>query len=308
MKTIAMVLALGVSTAYAGQMTGTIGYSSLGQTRSDGSALPAGSSASVGPAATVELTANDYPATDTPGFRLSTYVRQTVSGDAASGDMTAQASTTMAGEVTSTIEWHDSLVNLSGSRQNYLMEVALTDASAGVGGWTRDYTQRFNTSSFEASIQVNGATVWETGYQVSFNGGITPVLTHWGASLGDVTFETNDGGPQKFELARSSNGHVSLDSYLGNVNLGTFADGESFSVTYTLRARASFIDPASCFYECGGAGAGISDPFSINGSGAPRITAFEATAAVPEPSQYLLFLSGLVAMALVIRRRSRNSH
>lgn len=299
---LSIILGLCGTTAQAATLTGTMSHDGLGQSYYDYYPIPSGSFSVSSPDA-LSLTADDYPA-DPPGS-LAWYfddVRHRVRGSVSTGELVASTSSAIAGQTTSTIQWQQSVLNDSSLAQAYQMQFQLDNASLWVGGWTRDYVQRASAASFEATIAVNGQPVWQTSYHLGFNGGVHPVLTQSGVNLGagELYQEgSNNSSDSEYPYKATSGGGFDLGGYSGVADLGTFAAGTSFDVSYTLTAQATFIDPLGCYGECGIVSAGISDPFALTGGGL-NIT---AVTAVPEPSTYALTLLGLFAMGLAVQRR-----
>ncbi|MGE0112186.1 PEPxxWA-CTERM sorting domain-containing protein [Aquabacterium sp.] len=241
---------LGLGTAHATNLTGSLSFDGQGQHYFEYGPIPS-VSFSVSDPDFINLTIDAYAST-------------------ADGWIRATSIATLPGQLTAVIETQQTVLNNSSS------------------------------AAFIADIQVNGASVWQSRYELSFNGDLYPVLTQSGQALGANEL-LNYGVPYPSghnPHPTSTGARISLNNYAGLVNLGTFAPGEVFDVRYTLTAQSTFVDPAGCG-ECGRATAYIFDPFALSPSG----LSITAVTAVPEPATWALPLFGLGAIGVAARRR-----
>jgi hypothetical protein len=296
---------LGLGTAHATNLTGSLSFDGQGQHYFEYGPIPS-VSFSVSDPDFINLTSADFPAEMPGGQTWSQYENYlhdlTIDAYASTADgwIRATSIATLPGQLTAVIETQQTVLNNSSSAQTYQFDFAISEAFLDVGGSTSDYTLRNSSAAFIADIQVNGASVWQSRYELSFNGDLYPVLTQSGQALGANEL-LNYGVPYPSghnPHPTSTGARISLNNYAGLVNLGTFAPGEVFDVRYTLTAQSTFVDPAGCG-ECGRATAYIFDPFALSPSG----LSITAVTAVPEPATWALTLFGLGAIGVAARRR-----
>jgi len=276
------ILSLATSASQASTVTAGISYDPLGLAQTDG-LVPAGATltdTAVAAVATYDL----LPA----GVNYGPYMRLS----AASGNGSMDASTRLAagGIAQATALWNDTIVNDSGASQSYQMNIALTGIGFGLGGWTGNINTRDFRAGYVANVLVNGVSVWNSSQTFSQTGSAINIAKS-GFDIGDGV--TTDNG--------STNPYFSysLNDYAGAIDLGTFGNGQSFNVSYSLSSSAYWNDPAGCAYECGRVEARISDPFGSSGASV-------VAAPVPEPEIYAMMLVGLGLIGAISRRRKQS--
>lgn len=289
-------LTLSGAASHAAVVTANISQGTLGtaDTSDPGWSPPVSVSASNG--TSVSLNADhDYPSSVV--YRAT----QLAEADAATGTLSARAEVALPGQAWSSVQWQDEIVNTSGTSQSYALGINLSGMHLAVGGFTYDYTQRNSSASFMAEVLVNGSSVWSTQYTLGYNGQQREaLLTQSGAELSGAGLSFQ---PNTYASGGKDNSFAQLlfaDAVITQIDLGTFAHGESFSITYALKASATFADPGSCNLECSSADAFISDPF-----GASHTLLATPVNAVPEPQGYLLMGMGLLAIGYASRRAHR---
>lgn len=191
--------------------------------------------------------------------------------------------------VSSTVKYSDQYTNNSGSIQSYSLDFSVTPGSLSVTG--SPTVGESVSAQYMLNIWVNGTSVF------SSNASLT--LDSSGASFSGDTALGGAYNP-------GSTAYL-WDTYLGNVDLGEFADGETFLLEYGMSTIAlgnastqAANGPSSpndiivrddeCF-ECNDSnGSGsffqIGDPFNINSNPTILNVSSIPTASVPEPSVY----------------------
>lgn len=283
----ALAMSAAAAPALAATVTSSISYDTLGLAHTSW-LVPA--SVSVSDPSLASVSVDDLPTIPYYGYDLqhSTYMH----GGAYSnvdGTMASGVSLRAGGQLVAQTEWRDSFTNSSGTAQSYVMNFSIGGFSATLGGWSGDHATRDFRGAYEASILVNGVSVWSSGQRFSLQNGTT-TLSKSGVDIGTGAVTPADDADGYWEYA--------LDGYSGSTALGSFAAGQSFEVKYVLRSIGYWNDAGGCSYECGSVAANIGDPFTIGGSGV-------SVAAVPEPETYALLLAGLGLMGAVARRRQR---
>lgn len=284
------------ATSHAAVVTANISQGTLGTVDPSNPGWSPPVSASASNATSVSLNADqDYPSTVV--YRAT----QLADADAATGSMSARAEVALPGQAWTTVQWQDEVINTSGTSQAYALGINLSGMYLAVGGFTSDYTQRNSSASFMAEVLVNGSSVWSTQYTLGYNGQQREaILTQSGAELNGAGLSFQ---PNIYASGGKDNSFAELmfaNAVVTQIDLGTFAHGESFSITYALKANATFADPGSCNLECSSADAFISDPI-----GASQTLLAIPVNAVPEPQSYLLIGLGLLAIGYATRRLHR---
>lgn len=287
---VSLAVALPMAQASAGTVSASIQYDTLGL---DHTSWLTPASVSASDAAAVYLSADDLPPIDLGiGYNLhhTTYMRSQASSTM-DGSLSSYVGLRAGGSLTAQSAWSDSFTNTTGGAQAYQMNFSIGGFGASLGGWTNDQSTRDYRASYEASILVNGVSVWSSSQMVTLTNGVATVSKS-GVDIGNGTLEPAFGDNDYWRY--------SVGGYSGVANLGSFGAGRSFNVQYLLTSRVYWNDPNGCSYECGSVSAGVGDPFVVNGSAV-------TVAAVPEPETWALLLSGLGLMGGVARRRKQQA-
>lgn len=214
---------------------------------------------------------------------LSYYHQCYASASSYPTSMTTSSNNNGLGTLVATAGFTDTFTNTSGQSQNYSFDFHLTNVSL----YSRSYFGVPVESKVTADILINGVSVWNTRLS-------------WLEDQSGSHFESSGADISSGAIANPF-GWLSYD-YTGSVNIGSFANGSSFTVEYVLSSYATVSsDPNNCGYECQEARANIDDPFAVNAASAIRVTS-----SVPEPETYALFAAGL-AMVIGARRRAMRS-
>ena len=211
-----------------------------------------------------------------------------------SGKIQVDTSLTGGGRIDAVSTWSDTFTNLGSSAQRYGFNFEIEAVELEVGGWTGNLATRDFRSGFSASVLVNGTSVWNTS-QVFLQDANGVRLEKTGFDIGDgVVTSRNRFSPRYM---------YSLAPFSGTANLGSFAAGETFSVTYMFSSFSYWDDPDGCNYECGVVSARASDPFGVNGGERLSVQPEKPVGTVSEPEIYPMLLVALGVMANVMRRR-----
>lgn len=204
------------------------------------------------------------------------------------GSMSTYTSLHLGGIGKGVISWQDSITNASGAAQNYQMNISLTDLEFGfapVAG-----SSHF-ISGYRADVLVNGFSVWHSSQMIHVRDNNQVSIDKQGFDIGAAT--DRDASEEFYSFG--------IDDYVGKVDLGSFAAGQTATVTYQLTSLVSWDAPDACAdMECGRyVRAGISDPFGIQAGN-------RVVVAVPEADTWAMLLGGLGLLGLIARRRRQN--
>lgn len=194
--------------------------------------------------------------------------------------------------VSAQASWTDTRTNLSGQNQAYAFDFTLSGGKLAFGDWAGSWLN----AAYDIHILLNNTPIWESSALFYGSGG-------YSAQPGVHNFLDTEGT----ELARHYyNGYTSapgdmwrvgytFDTYNGHLDLGTFAPGETFTLSYLMN-----VDAYGPGYETG-AIAQFGDPFNLTDSGFSGSISGDTTS-VPEPSTLLLFLSGFAGLVGLRRK------
>ena len=172
--------------------------------------------------------------------------------------------------------------NNSGQAQNYTFNFglfnSLTASTFSIDGAVQ--------AGFSADIFLNGVSVWHTSQNL-FVDDVGPHLSSTGVDIGPGQVI---GTPNTFAF----NAGLS-NNYLGALNLGTLANGGTFTVQYVVSSfGGEMANNSNCGWECQKATSNTDGWGNIN-----------QVSAVPEPETYALLLAGLGVISSVARRRKQ---
>lgn len=285
----AALLTLAAGQACADSISTSISYNMLGLQHT--SWLESASTSALGSGA-VSQTQWDLPPIWIPGvpypLHHSTYMEAAAAADSF-GNIYAYTNLRAGGQLDAVASWSDTFTNNSGTAQAYGFNISLSQILLSMGGWSADFSTRDFRSSYGAEVLVDGVSVWNSSQTLTVDGNGAHISGS-GVSL-PGTLETYNLGTYNPWY------YYALDPYSGVANLGSFADGQSFTVSYVLTSSSYWNDPDGCSYECGEVRSTIYDPFALIGSPVNPI------AAVPEPETYAMLLAGLGLMGGIARRR-----
>ncbi|WP_223879196.1 PEP-CTERM sorting domain-containing protein [Chitinimonas arctica] len=282
------LLLFGLQAAQAASATASVSYDPAGMrnpnwTRAGSTSLTDAQEALVGTDDLPLPSGNRNPPDDMPYYPVMMAARSATDG------MGANAYSAAAGIATGSASWQDTISNTSGSQRDYQMNLQFSQLSMGVSQWNPATQHNFH-SGFIADIQVNGHSVWRAAQTLKVvNGAVS--LSKEGFDLGNGQLYENSGNAEPYANYVS----YSLDDYIGKVNLGSFASGQTANIKYTLTTFSYWDDPLGCNQYCADTSVSLFDPTHTN----DRIT----TAPVPEPEGYAMLLAGLGLIGASMRRR-----
>lgn len=174
-------------------------------------------------------------------------------------------------------------------------------------------SEEYLEAGYEITIRFAGAVVFDSAATLrqitnTVSGGFTEVLTTRGVDLDGTLSNSVPGATQ---IAR-----YGWEDFLATIDLGTLDPMTSGLFEYDVRTFGTGTLLSCTASQCGRTEARIGDPFSFGRTpgGTSRIGALDAFAltpanpvAVPEPGSLVLFVLGLVGLALrpVVNRRRR---
>ncbi len=191
--------------------------------------------------------------------------------------------------------WSSTVTNLSGGSQAYTFnfQIAPGGILAGAdaaGTWNGGGMQ----ASYNIKIMLGDTEIWSSGAALRVGkdeGTWHDDLTLSGFQLGrtfstDITYGNCPG--------YGNCAGYTFGSYSDQLNLGTFANNASFTVSYLME-----VNVAGPIVETG-AYAVFGDPLNLNGEGGSM---FGQVTAVPEPETWAMLLAGLGLVGWMARQR-----
>ena len=204
------------------------------------------------------------------------------------GSMHAFSSLHLGGIGKSVISWQDSVTNASAAAQNYQMNISLKNLAFSFAPVEGD--SNF-TSGYMAEVLVNGQSVWHSSQMFNIRNNNQVSIDKQGFDIG--TAVDRDPSEEFYSFT--------IGDYAGKVGLGSFAAGQTATVTYQLTSLVSWDAPNACAdMECGRyVSAYLADPFDIQAGS-------RVVVAVPEADTWAMMLGGLGVLGLLARRRRQN--
>lgn len=189
-----------------------------------------------------------------------------------------------ANTLTATSSYSETVTNSSGGALSYTYDFFITAPQLRIADFAVGPTM---TASYLIEITLDGATLFSSAANL-IGGAAGHKLNKSGTSLGGTLFG------HSFEFG------YDFDPLSDTLNLGTFADGESFILAYELRAFASGPGLET------GAAARIGDPGDLDAAGlSGTIRSSGAAMQVPEPGTLALLGVGLFGLAVARQRAAR---
>ncbi|QDQ29176.1 PEP-CTERM sorting domain-containing protein [Chitinimonas arctica] len=178
------------------------------------------------------------------------------------------------------ISWQDTFSNQSGNSLNYKLNVELAPMSFRMASFSPMNAR----TGFVADVLVNGVSVWHSA-QTFARQGQSNSSSSEGFDMGDAT----EFGDLATQVSYEHSG------YRGLVDLGTFAAGQTATVTYRF-SQFTYLDKRrDCTIFC----AEVFAAAEKTGVNQQRII----SAPVPEPESYAMLLGGLGLIGAIARRR-----
>ena len=194
----------------------------------------------------------------------------------------------------------DTITNNTGSAQNISFNFNIDQLSIKTFKGTEGGNSPLaNTASFAAKIDVNGSTVWNTGFSTQQLNSETVTWQQTGTSIGLDSLPVDP-------ICSTGMFHscgFAIQNYTNTLNLGPLAANASLTVSYTVR-----LDTETNSYG-GSSSISFSDPAGIsagNASGAPFSASLQFAAPVPEPEQTSMLLAGLALVGFAAKRRRKS--
>lgn len=167
--------------------------------------------------------------------------------------------------------WTDTITNSSGGSLDYHFVFDIIDPRFALPGNDASYAE------ISINITLDGDVIWTAFAQMD------------GCS---VSYSDTMGAPSTTDFC-----YADWASFTAEVNLGTFADGESFVLGYEMEVSVLSWEVSRIAYAM------VGDPFRAEGTPIQIVTSPSAPAAVPAPAPLALFALGLAALSVGIRAR-----
>ena len=165
--------------------------------------------------------------------------------------------------------WESTITNNQTTSLDYTFGFHVVNPNFGTTGANGDL------AGIAIDILLNGTSVWAASAFLQ------------GAAL---SYDAAFGAP----IYQSGNSY-SFGSFDAFASLGSFAAGESFTLSYHLTAYAD-----AAVRDVSGVWAGVGDPFNLNGV---QILTSPTVSAIPEPATWAMMIAGFGMVGAAIRRR-----
>ncbi len=175
-----------------------------------------------------------------------------------------------------TTSWSNTFTNTTGGNANF-------DFDFNFSGGRLDIDGNGGMAMFSLDILLNGSSIWNRTASLSGN-----------ASLGTDVFDS--GGLDHILGGTGNYVTASFSAFSDSLDLGDFANGDSFELTYVIESWAKTDENFSYV------SANVGDPFSGGFSGAVSTS---SSAPVPEPTTMALLGMGIVGLG-ARRLRKKN--